>query len=325
MTVLVAGGAGYIGSVVGSELLERGVRVVVLDNLSAGHADAVPEGAAFVRQDLADLPGTRRVLEREQVDAVMHFAANIQVGESMRRPMRYLGDNVRNTMNLLEAMVDVGVRRLIFSSTAAIFAASDEPIHEEAPIGPASPYGECKYLIERSLPWLDQMVGLRYACLRYFNAAGAWRGRGERHDPETHLIPLVLAAAAGRAEAVRLFGEDYPTPDGTCVRDYIHVRDLAGAHILALEGLDGGSRAYNLGNGRGFSVREVIEVARRVTGRDIPVAPAPRRPGDAPWLVADSRRIRDELGWAPRFPDLESIVASAWEWMATRESDLTTR
>ncbi|MHB0876478.1 MAG: UDP-glucose 4-epimerase GalE [Anaerolineae bacterium] len=318
MKVLVAGGAGYIGGVVAAALLERGQQVVVLDDLSSGHRDAVPQGAKLIQQDLSDLPALRRALERDHVDAVMHFAGNIQVGESMRLPMKYLGDNVRNSLNLLEAMVDVGVKRIIFSSTAALFAPSDRPIAEDSPIRPASPYGESKYAIERAMQWLDTTAGLRYASLRYFNAAGAWQGRGERHDPETHLIPLVLAVAAGRSEAVDLYGEDYPTPDGTCVRDYIHVLDLAEAHILALAALDCGSSVYNLGNGKGFSVREVIEVARRVTGHEIPVRSAPRRPGDAPWLVADSQKIRAELGWQPRITDLETIVASAWEWHLTR-------
>jgi UDP-glucose 4-epimerase len=323
--ILVTGGAGYIGGVVAAALLERGQQVTVLDNLSAGHRDAVPQGARFVQQDLNDLSALRKTLEREHVEAVLHFAGNIQVAESMRLPMKYLGDNVRNGLNLLEAMVDVGVKRVIFSSTAALFAPSDRPIREDSLIRPASAYGESKYTIERALQWLDTTAGLRYASLRYFNACGAWQGRGERHDPETHLIPLVLAVAAGRSQQVDVFGEDYPTPDGTCVRDYVHVLDLAEAHILALAALDCGSSAYNLGNGRGFSVREVIEVARRVTGHEIPVRSAPRRPGDAPWLVADSQKIRSELGWQPRFTDLEDIVASAWEWHLTQPDSLQSR
>lgn len=314
MTILVTGGAGYIGSVVAAELVDRGHEVVILDNLSSGHVEAVPTGASFIKLDLADRPGIQEVLVRQKVGAVMHFAANIQVGESMREPFKYIGDNVRNTLNLLEAMTQTGVKRFIFSSTAALFAPSDEPIAEEAPIAPASPYGESKYMIERALRWLDETVGLRYVSLRYFNAAGAWAGRGENHSSESHLIPLVLAVAAGRSQCIDVYGDDYPTPDGTCVRDYIHVYDLAEAHILALEALEKGSRVFNLGNGKGFSVREVIDMARRVTGKPIPVRICGRRAGDSPWLVADSRRIRAELGWQPRFGELESIVASAWQW-----------
>ena len=314
MTILITGGAGYIGSVVAAELAGRGHDVVVLDNLSSGHVEAVPADARFVRMDLADRVGVQELLVRLGVEAVMHFAANIQVGESMREPLRYIGDNVRNALNLLEAMVQAGVSKLILSSTAALFAPSDTPIPEEAPIAPASPYGESKYIIERALRWLDETVGLRHVSLRYFNAAGAWDGRGEDHACESHLIPLVLAAAAGRSRCIEVYGDDYPTPDGTCVRDYIHIKDLAEAHILALGALEEGSRAFNLGNGKGFSVREVIEVARRVTGKPIPTRICARRAGDSPWLVADSRRIRAELGWTPRFGDLESIVASAWQW-----------
>ena len=314
MTILVTGGAGYIGSVVVAELVERGHRVVVLDNLSSGHLLAVPPEAEFLRHDLADRLGTLELLDARRIEAVMHFAAHIQVGESMLRPLKYVGDNVRNALNLLECMLQSGVNRFIFSSTAAIFAPSETPIAESATIGPGSPYGESKYMIERALRWLDETTRLRYVALRYFNAAGAWRGRGEDHPVETHLIPLVLEVAGGRSEAIDVFGDDYRTPDGTCVRDYIHVSDLAEAHILALESLGKGSGAYNLGNGRGFSVRQVIDVARRVTGRPVPERIRGRRAGDSAWLVADSAKIRRELGWAPRYPDLESIVASAWEW-----------
>lgn len=314
MRVLVTGGAGYIGSVVSARLLEQGFEVTILDNLSAGHRQAIPADARFIQADLADREALPGILEREKVEAVMHFAANIKVGESMTLPMRYVGDNVRNTLNLLDAVVTLGVNRFIFSSTAALFAPSDIPISETAPIAPASPYGESKHMIERALRWLDVTVGLRYAALRYFNAAGAWGGLGEDHQPESHLIPLVLRVAMGKAELIRIYGDDYPTPDGTCVRDYIHVLDLADAHIACLRALDGASRVYNLGNGRGFSVREVVEVARRVTGHPIPAQVAPRRAGDSPWLVADSTRIKQELGWQPQYADLESIVATAWQW-----------
>ncbi|NPV07034.1 MAG: UDP-glucose 4-epimerase GalE [Anaerolineae bacterium] len=314
MRVLVTGGAGYIGSVVTARLLEHGHEVTVLDNLSTGHRQAIPVGARFVHADLAQREALPGILEREGVEAVMHFAANIKVGESMRLPMKYVGDNVRNALNLLDAVVTLGLKRFIFSSTAALFAASDEPIGETAAIAPSSPYGESKHMVERALRWLDATVGLRYAALRYFNAAGAWGGLGEDHRPESHLIPLVLKVALGQADQALIYGDDYPTPDGTCVRDYIHVADLADAHIACLTALDRSSCAYNLGNGRGFSVREVVEVARQVTGHPIPARVAPRRPGDSPWLVSDSSRIKRELGWSPRYVELERIVATAWEW-----------
>jgi len=312
--VLVTGGAGYIGSVVSARLLERGYDVTVLDNLTAGHRRAIPAGARFVHADLAEGAMLPHLLDEERVEAVMHFAANIKVGESMRMPMRYLGDNVRNALNLLDAVTTVGLKRFIFSSTAALFAPSDSPIGEGDTIEPASPYGESKLMIEQALRWLDATTGLRYAALRYFNAAGAWGNLGEDHRPESHLIPVVLKVALGENGKVGIFGDDYPTSDGTCVRDYIHVVDLADAHIACLGALEQGSRAYNLGNGRGFSVMEVVEVARRVTGHPIEAEVLPRRPGDSPWLVADSSRIREELGWSPQMPDLETIVATAWEW-----------
>ncbi len=314
MRVLVTGGAGYIGSVVAARLLEQGFEVVVLDNLSAGHRQAIADGARFVQADLAEGSALPGILERERIEAVMHFAANIKVGESMRQPMRYLGDNVRNALNLLDAVTGVGISRFIFSSTAALFAPSDEPIGEADTIGPESPYGESKRMIEQALRWLDATTGLRYAALRYFNAAGAYGRLGEDHRPESHLIPVVLKAALGQNANVGIFGCDYPTPDGTCVRDYVHVADLADAHISCLRALADGSRVYNLGNGRGFSVKEVVEVARRVTGLPIATRALPRRPGDSPWLVADSSRIKSELGWQPNLPDLETIVATAWDW-----------
>jgi len=314
MRVLVTGGAGYIGSVVATELLGQGHEVVVLDDLSSGHGQAVPEEAQLIVGDVRDSSVVKNVLETHSIEAVVHFAANIQVGESMREPLKYVGDNVKGALAVAEAMLSAGVTKLVFSSSAAIFAPSDEPIAEEAPIGPASPYGESKYMIERALRWLDETAGLRYISLRYFNAAGAWNGKGEDHCPESHLIPLVLKVALGQSSNVILYGDDYPTPDGTCIRDYVHVLDLATAHALALAALGEGSRVYNLGNGQGFSVREVIQVARRITGHPIPEVVGTRRPGDSPWLVADSRRIREELGWRPRFSAIEDIVASAWEW-----------
>ncbi|MFO7743357.1 MAG: UDP-glucose 4-epimerase GalE [Anaerolineae bacterium] len=320
MNVLVTGGAGYIGSIVTEELVEQGQEVVVFDNLSAGHRGAVHPGAAFVEGDLADRPAVRAVFERHEVDAVMHFASYTLVGESMEQPFMYLGENVRNGLNLLHEAVDHGVRRFILSSTANLFDDPEEiPIDEEERIVPGSPYGESKHILERMLHWLDRIYGLRYAALRYFNAAGASPSgeRGEDHDPETHLIPITLQVALGQRERIVIFGDDYPTRDGTCVRDYIHVTDLARAHIVALGALDGGSRTYNLGNGRGFTVREVIETCRRVTGHPMPAEVGERRPGDPPVLIASSEKIREELGWEPQYPDLETIVAHAWRWHRT--------
>ena len=320
MNILVTGGAGYIGSIVTEELVERGDNVVVFDSLYYGHGAAVHPDATFVQGDLANRAAVRDLFDRCEVEAVMHFAAYTLVGESMVRPFRYLGDNVTTALNLLRESVDHGVRRFILSSTANLF---DDPlrmpIDEEERIVPGSPYGESKRILERMLYWLDRVCGLRYAALRYFNAAGASPSgeRGEDHDPETHLIPLVLQVALGQQDTVTIFGDDYPTRDGTCVRDYVHVTDLAQAHILALEALNGDSRTYNLGNGRGFTVREIIQACREVTGRPIPAHVGPRRPGDPAELVASSDRIRRELGWEPRYPDLHTIVEHAWQWHST--------
>lgn len=315
MRILVTGGAGYIGSVVAAELLGAGEEVIVVDNLAQGHRSAVPRQAAFEQGDLRDRAFLDRVFATHKPDAVMHFAANSLVGESVADPMRYFRNNVGGGLTLLDVMVAHGVRKFILSSTANLFAAPRRiPIGEDEPIVPGSPYGETKHILERMLAWLDATCGLRYAALRYFNAAGATDERGEDHRPETHLIPSVLQVALGKRDHVQIYGADYPTRDGTCVRDYIHVVDLAQAHILALRALDESSRVYNLGNGRGFTVLEVIATARRVTGHPIPAVVAPRRPGDPPELVASSEKIARELGWRPRFPDLESIVRSAWEW-----------
>ena len=316
MNILVTGGAGYIGSVTAQRLLQRGHEVVVLDNLATGHRAAVPQGAAFVEADIADAAAVERSLRTHGVDAVLHFAAYSLVGESMRLPLAYFRNNTAGSLALLEAMEAAGVRRFVLSSTAALFGTPDAvPIAEDAPVRPESVYGESKALIERMLAWLQRTAGLGYATLRYFNAAGAGAGLGEDHRPETHLIPLVLQVAGGRRPHIEVFGDDYATPDGTAVRDYIHVLDLADAHVLAVEALQpGDARAFNLGNGRGFSVREVIEVCRRVTGHAIPARTAPRRAGDPPVLVADARRIREALGWQPRHASLEAIVASAWAW-----------
>ncbi len=315
MKVMVAGGAGYIGSVVAEELLEEGHSVLVVDDLSKGHREAVPQAATFVEADLADAGGLPGLLTAQRVEAVMHFAADSLVGESVARPASYFRRNVVNTLNLLEAMLAVGVKRFVLSSTAAVYGEPKRvPIEEDDALAPTNPYGESKLMVERMLRWLDAAHELRYASLRYFNAAGASRERGEDHRPETHLIPIVLQVALGQRERVEIYGDDYPTRDGTCIRDYIHVVDLAQAHILALEALDEGSRIYNLGNGQGFTVREVIEASRRVTGHSIPAVEAARRLGDPAVLVASSRRISEELGWQPRCADLETIVATAWEW-----------
>jgi UDP-glucose 4-epimerase len=315
MKILVTGGAGYIGSVVVEELLRQGEQVTVFDNLYQGHRAAVHPRADFVLGDLADVEALSGLFARQSFDAVMHFASYTLVGESVQQPLKYVGDNVTNGLNLLRTMLDHDVRRFILSSTANLFDQPQQmPITEEEQIVPGSPYGESKFILERILHWMDRLHGLRYAALRYFNAAGATAERGEDHDPETHLIPLVLQVALGQRDQIAVFGSDYPTRDGTCVRDYIHIVDLAQAHILALRALDGGSRTYNLGNGQGYTVREVIETARQITGHPIPSVDTPRRPGDPPELVAGSEKIRHELGWQPRYPELGDIVQSAWDW-----------
>jgi UDP-glucose 4-epimerase len=315
MNILVTGGAGYIGSVVAEELIRQGDQVTVFDNLYQGHRAAVHPRADFVLGDLADVEALNELFARQNFDAVMHFASYTLVGESVQQPLKYVGDNVTNGLNLLRAMLDHDVRRFILSSTANLFDQPQRmPITEEEQIVPGSPYGESKFILERILHWMDRLHGLRYAALRYFNAAGATAERGEDHDPETHLIPLVLQVALGQRDQIAVFGSDYPTRDGTCVRDYIHIFDLAQAHILALRALDGGSRTYNLGNGQGYTVREVIEAARQITGHPIPSVDAPRRPGDPPELVAGSEKIRHELSWQPHYPDLRDIVQSAWDW-----------
>jgi UDP-glucose 4-epimerase len=315
MRVLVTGGAGYIGSVTVEQLLRAGDSVVVFDNLSQGHRQAVHPQADFFEGDLSDPVAVDSAFREHRPEAVMHFASHTLVGESMQSPFLYLGDNVVNALNLLRATVDHGVRRFILSSTANLFDAPERiPISESERIVPGSPYGESKHIIERMLHWTDRVCGLRYAALRYFNAAGATAERGEDHDPELHLIPIVLQVALEQRKDVTIFGQDYDTPDGTCVRDYIHVADLAQAHILALAALDHGSRRYNLGNGQGFSVKQVIEAAREITGHAIPARAGPRRAGDPDVLVAGSQRIRDELGWKPQFPDLRDIIESAWRW-----------
>lgn len=315
MKILVTGGAGFIGSIVVEQLVKEGAEVLVFDNLSQGHRAAVHPAADFIEGDLADAPAVEALFDRYRPEAVMHFASHTLVGESMTEPFLYLEDNVLNGLNLLKSAVGHGVTRLILSSTANLFDDPERvPIDEQERIVPGSPYGESKYILERMLAWMDRLYGLRYAALRYFNAAGASPERGEDHDPELHLIPLVLQVALGQRDQITIFGDDYPTRDGTCVRDYVHVLDLAQAHILALHALERGSRTYNLGNGRGFTVQEVIETARRITGHPIPTRIGPRRAGDPAVLVAGSDRIRSELGWKPQYPGLEEIVTSAWRW-----------
>lgn len=322
MKILVTGGAGYIGGTVAGLLSAQGHEVVVLDNLSHGRREMVPAGSEFVEAELADRGAVERVL-RGGVEAVLHFAALIEAGESMRVPEVYFRNNTASTLTLLEAMLATGVKRLVFSSTAAVYGEPEKtPITEDARLQPTNAYGESKLLVEQMLTWLHRCRGFHYASLRYFNVAGAMPGRGEAHEPESHLIPLILDAALGRRESIKIFGTDYPTPDGTCIRDYIHVHDLAEAHLLALEALGdesrGGRLIYNLGNGQGFSVREVIEMARQVTGREIRVVEEPRRAGDPAVLVASSEKIQRELGWRPQHAELKEIVASAWEWHQKR-------
>jgi len=315
MKVLVTGGAGYIGSVATEILVREGYDVLVFDNLQQGHREAVTEGAGFIQGDLKNYHEIASAISGFNPDAVMHFAANSLVGESMRHPFLYLNDNVVNALNLLKAMDAHKVGKIILSSTANLFADPLKmPIEEDERIIPGSPYGESKGIIERFLHWLSVTKGLKYACLRYFNAAGATRIHGEDHNPELHLIPIILQVALGKREKVYLFGDDYDTPDGTCIRDYIHVEDLIDAHVLALNALDSGNRIYNLGNGRGFSVKEVVDAARKITGHPIPAEVAPRRPGDPATLVAGSEKIKSELGWNPRFTDIAQVIQTAWDW-----------
>ena len=319
MNVLVTGGAGYIGSVVANELLKAGHAVTVYDSLVRGHRAAVPAGARFVQGDILDGSALGQAMAGSRFDAVMHFAAFIEAGESMRKPGQFFRNNVSGSLNLIEATVAHSIPRFVFSSSAGVYASKDTPLVEDDPLGPASVYGQTKLMIEQMLNWYHRIHGLHYAALRYFNAAGASPSgeRGEAHAPETHIIPLTLQVALGQREKIAIFGDDYPTRDGTCVRDYIHVTDLAQAHILALQALDEGSRIYNLGNGQGFTVKEVVETCREVTGYAIPAEVGPRRPGDPAVLVASSEKIRRELGWRPQYPDLRTIVEHAWEWHRT--------
>ncbi|MBI3665600.1 MAG: UDP-glucose 4-epimerase GalE [Acidobacteria bacterium] len=311
-SILVTGGAGYIGSVAVERLLRRGERVVVLDNLSRGYADAVPAGAVFIQGDIADRDLLRTLFREHAIQAVVHFAALALVGESVAAPELYYRNNVIGSLTLIEEARAAGLERFVFSSTCAVYGDRNPvPLTEMAATGPINPYGETKLAVERALEWLRRAHGFTYFALRYFNVCGATAERGERHEPETHLIPHVLMAAAGESDAVPVLGDDYPTPDGTCIRDYIHVEDLAEAHILALDAPPEASGPYNVATGRGYSVREVIGAARRITGRPIREKICPRRPGDPPHLVADPKKIQETLGWRPQH-DLDSVLRSAW-------------
>ena len=345
MKILVTGGAGYICPSVAGLLTATGHKAVVFDNLSHGRRDLIPAGIEFVEGEVADRAHIENLFINAQnsgapYDGVLHFAALIEAGESMKHPEAFFRNNTAATLSLLEAMIAHGPRRLVFSSTAAVYGEPEVvPIKEDAKLLPTNAYGESKLLVEQMLAWLNRIHGLRYASLRYFNVAGAPEGpdgkitRGQAHQPESHLIPLVLDVALGRRDSIKIFGDDYPTSDGTCVRDYIHVSDLADAHLLALEALekapegDGGSNCnfcplvYNLGNGKGFSVREVVESARRVTGHPIPVEIHPRRAGDPAVLVASSEKAIRELGWKPRYTQLDDIVRTAWVWHQKRYTD----
>lgn len=315
MNIFVTGGAGYIGSATAEALLKAGHSVTVYDSLVTGHRQAVPAGAQFIHASLEDSQALAESLTGEKFDAIMHFAAFIEAGESMKDPGRFYQNNLVNSLRLIEMAVEAGVKRFLLSSTAAVYESSDEPLTEESPLGPTNVYGHTKLVVEQTLEWYRQIYGLNYAALRYFNACGALPGRGEAHQPESHLIPRVLSVPLGKLESININGIDYPTPDGTCIRDYIHIADLVAAHLLALEALKEHDRlVYNLGNGSGYSVREVIETARAVTGHSIPAIEFPRRPGDPARLVASPEKIRRELGWVPRHSDLKEILESAWEW-----------
>jgi UDP-glucose 4-epimerase len=316
MNILVTGAAGYIGSIITEELVKEGNRVIALDNLKQGHREAVDSEAIFVQADLGDSAALDEVFRRYNIEAVMHLAAESIVSYSMTDPKRFFQENVTHGINLLNAMLNHDAGQLIFSSTAAVYGEPKvTPIEENHPLTPLNAYGESKLMFERILYWHGQAYGLKSISLRYFNAAGASERNGEDHDPETHLIPKVLKVALGQEDYVTIFGTDYDTRDGSCIRDYIHLLDIATAHLLALKHLDiPGSKAYNLGNGEGYSVIEVIETAKKVTGAEIPSRASPRRPGDPATLVASSSLAKSELGWQPKHPEMKAIIESAWRW-----------
>ena len=315
MNIFVTGGAGYIGSATAETLIKAGHSVTVFDSLITGHRAAIPSGAKFIHASLDDNHALAEALTAAKYDAIMHFAAFIEAGESMKDPGKFFRNNFRNSLELMEIAVQAGVKKLVLSSTAAVYQSSEEPLTEDSPLGPTNVYGQTKLMTEQALEWYRQIHGLHFAALRYFNACGALPGRGEAHQPESHLIPRVLQIALGQAESASIFGTDYPTPDGTCIRDYIHIADLVSAHLLSLDALDKrDSMTYNVGSGNGFSVREVIKTARKVTGHAIPTVEAPRRPGDSARLVASPKRIISELGWKPIHTNMHEILSSAWEW-----------
>lgn len=322
MKILITGGAGYIGSVVVEECIRAGHDAVVFDNLSKGHRESVAPEAVFIEGELMDTAHVRAVLRENRIEAVIHMAASSLVGESVQQPGKYYQNNVVAGLSLLDAMRDEGVKKIVFSSTAAVYGEPEKyPIEENFALQPTNPYGETKLAFEKALRWYENAHGIRYASLRYFNAAGASERFGELHDPETHLIPLILQAIEGKIPALSVMGDDYPTRDGTCVRDYIHVIDLARAHVLALNILDERSAIYNLGcGGDGYTVREVIEAAQDVTGKEVPFKIAPRRAGDPAVLIASSEKIKTELGWQPEFQDLRKIIDSAWRWLQNHKS-----
>ncbi len=315
MNIFVTGGAGYIGSATAAALIQAGHSVTVFDSLVTGHRAAVPQEAGFIHASLDDSHALAEALASQKFDAIMHFAAFIEAGESMKDPGKFFRNNLANSLQLMETAAQAGVKKLVFSSTAAVYQSSETPLTETSPLGPSNVYGHTKLMTEQALDWYRQIHGLRFAALRYFNACGALPGRGEAHQPESHLIPRVLQIALGQADAAHIYGADYPTPDGTCIRDYIHIADLVSAHLLALDALTEKDKLiYNVGSGNGFSVREVIETARKVTGHPIPVVESPRRPGDPARLVASPQKIIEELGWKPQYTALQDILASAWEW-----------
>jgi UDP-glucose 4-epimerase len=315
MNIFVTGGAGFIGSAIADSLLKAGHGVTIYDSLVTGHRQAVPEAANFIQADLSDSHELALAMTGQKYDAVMHCAAFIEAGESMKTPGKFLRNNLVNSLSLMDMAVKTGVNRFVLSSTAAVYQSSEEPLTEDSPLGPTNTYGFTKLATEQSLDWYRQIHGLHFAALRYFNAAGALPGRGEAHQPESHLIPRVLNVALGQAEYAYVFGTDYPTPDGTCIRDYIHIADLVSAHLLALDALGERDKLiYNLGSGHGYSVREVIDTASAVCGEKIPVKESARRPGDSARLVASSAKIRSELGWKPQHDSLQDIIGSAWEW-----------
>jgi UDP-glucose 4-epimerase len=315
MNIFVTGGAGYIGSATAEALIKAGHSVTVFDSLVTGHHAAVPTGAKFIHASLDDSHALAEALTTTKFDAIMHFAAFIEAGESMKDPGKFFRNNFTNSLQLIETAIQAGVRKLVFSSTAAVYQSSEQPLTEDSPIGPTNVYGHTKLMTEQALEWYRSIHGLHFAALRYFNACGALPGRGEAHQPESHLIPRVLDIALGRADSATIYGTDYPTPDGTCIRDYIHIADLVSAHVLALGALDSKDKMiYNLGSGNGFSVREVIDTARKVTGHAIPTVESPRRPGDSARLVASPNKVMKELGWKPTHTNMQEILSSAWDW-----------